>query len=134
MMNKEYQDHAVRGHAVKGGTFSSLHQVVDWIGGYDFFLALRRGRFVRYLPQGVFLVVLCVLYIGNRHRVEALISHIDKSKSEVEDARATYMNAKARYMYSLQRMEVVQAVSSIGLVEDSRPAEVVYIGKGIDEH
>ena len=90
---------------------------------------VRRGRLMHYLPYVLYLVLLGVLYIGNRHRIDRVIRGIDSTKLQVEDLRADYMSAKANYMYALKRSEVVKRAEKLGLKESPKPPEVIYLNK-----
>ena len=88
---------------------------------------IKEGRLMQYLPHALYVVMLGVVYIGNRHHVDRVIREIDAVKLEVEDLRADYMNAKSSYMYSLKRTEIRKKVHVLGLREEARPPEVIYI-------
>ena len=88
---------------------------------------LRVGRLTKYLPHGLYLVFLGVVYIGNRHHIDRTIRHIEKTKLEVESLRADYLQAHAAYMRQLNRKEIVARAKALGLVESSKPPEVIYI-------
>ena len=90
---------------------------------------LRQGRLMQYLPYALYLVILGVVYIGNRHHIDRVIRGIEHTKLQVEELRAEYMNVKADYMYALKRTEVVKRVEKIGLKESPRPPEVIYVDK-----
>ena len=90
-------------------------------------LHLREGKLMQYLPHALYLVMLGVIYIGNRHHIDRVIREIDAIKLEVEDLRAEYMNAKSAYMYALKRTEMVKKVRVLGLEEHASPPEVIYV-------
>ena len=90
---------------------------------------LREGRLMQYLPYALYVVMLGVVYIGNRHHIDRVIRDIETTKLQVEELRAEYMNAKADYMYALKRTEIVKRVEKIGLRESPKPPEVIYISK-----
>ncbi len=72
---------------------------------------------VRFLPQILFLSLLCVIYIGNRHYAEKKIRSIDKLEEQVEDLRADYTTLKAEFMYESKQSEVAKRASELGLRE-----------------
>ena len=45
---------------------------------------------VKFLPQIIFTVFLCVLYIWNSHFLEKQVRDIDRLETKVEDLRADY--------------------------------------------
>lgn len=72
---------------------------------------------VRFLPQIIFLALLCLLYIGNRHYAEKKIRAINKLETEVEDLRADYTTLKADFMYESKQSEVAKRAAELGLKE-----------------
>jgi hypothetical protein len=76
---------------------------------------------VRYLPYGLFLMVILLTYIGNNHYAERMHRKIQKLESEVEDLRADYTTLKADYMFSSKQSEVARKVQPLGLIESQQP-------------
>ena len=95
--------------------FSSLEQ---WIK-IDEFSVQRIST--EYLPHGLFLVFLGILYIGNGHYGENTIRRMDKVQREVEDLHADYHTLKADYMFDSKQSEVATKVKQMGLEESSEP-------------
>lgn len=99
--------------------------------GLSFFSALERWLKIdefsfqrvshEYLPHGLFLVFLGILYIGNGHYGENTIRRIDKVQKEVEDLHADYHTLKADYMFDSKQSEVSSKVKALGLQESSEP-------------
>ncbi|WP_421870635.1 FtsL-like putative cell division protein [Marinoscillum sp.] len=81
---------------------------------------------VRFLPQILFVAVLCVIYIGSRHYAEKKIRNIDKLETAVEDLRADYITLKFDYMYASKQSEVAKKAAKLGLKEsDVSPYKIV---------
>jgi hypothetical protein len=76
---------------------------------------------VRFLPQIVFISVICVIYIGNRHFAEKTIRNIHLLEQQVEDLRADYTTLKADYMFDSKQSEVARKAAHLGLVESDVP-------------
>lgn len=72
---------------------------------------------LRFLPQIVFVCVLCTIYIGSRHYAEKKIRDISGLESQVEDLRADYTTLKADYMYASKQSEVAKKAAHLGLKE-----------------
>ena len=72
---------------------------------------------VYFLPQILFLSLLCLLYIGNRHYVERKVRIINQLENEVEDLRADYTTLKADFMYESKQSEVAKRAAVLGLKE-----------------
>lgn len=78
---------------------------------------------VRFLPQIVFIALMCIIYIGNRHHAEKKIRNITLLERQVEDLRADYTTLKAEYMFDTKQSEVAKRVSGMGLVLSTTPPE-----------
>lgn len=76
---------------------------------------------VRFLPQIVFIALLCIFYIGNRHHAEKKIRNITFLERQVEDLRADYTTLKAEYMFATKQSEVAKRASEIGLTLSTTP-------------
>lgn len=76
---------------------------------------------VRFIPQIIFVSVLCVFYIGNRHYAEKRTREISNLENQVEDLRADYTTLKADYMFASKQSEVAKKAFKLGLVESKQP-------------
>jgi len=90
----------------------------------------ENGFPVKFLPQLLFTMGLCIFYIGNSHYAEKTIRKIDKVKKEVSDLRADYTTLKADYMYASKQSEVAKKVAKIELYESMQPPSKIEIVKG----
>lgn len=82
---------------------------------------------VRFLPQMLFVGVLCILYIGSRHYAEKKIRTISRLESEVEDLRADFTTLKADYMFASKQSEVARQAAKLGLTESNKPPYKVIV-------
>ncbi|HCX20765.1 MAG: hypothetical protein CMB80_24405 [Flammeovirgaceae bacterium] len=81
---------------------------------------------LRFLPQILFVAVLCVIYIGSRHYAEKKIRTIGTLETAVEDLRADFHTLQADYMYDSKQSEVAKKAARIGLSEsDVSPYKIV---------
>lgn len=76
---------------------------------------------VRFLPRILFISLLCVIYIGNRHNAEKKIRDISRLERQVNDLRADYTTLKADYMFSSKQSEVARRAARLGLKPSSIP-------------
>lgn len=98
-----------RGH----GIFSLLDRILPMDK------AISQVIHVRFLPQILFISMLCVIYIGSRHYAEKKIRTIGELETTVEDLRADYTTLKADYNYASKQSEVAKEAASIGLKESN---------------
>lgn len=82
---------------------------------------LEEGLPARFSPYALFIMVLGIVYIGNRHLSDRMIRKIDKMEAEVEDLRADFTTLKADYMFASKQSEVARKVKVLGLQETRIP-------------
>jgi cell division protein FtsL len=82
---------------------------------------------VQFLPQILFICLLCVLYIANRHNADRKIRAINELEIQVEDLRADYTTLQADYMYASKQSEVARRAAKLGLKENQ--GEPIVIAK-----
>ncbi len=97
----------------RGGSFfgwiNRLFQIDD---------TLEEVIHLRYLPQILFVSLLSILYIANRHSAEKKIRAISQLEVRVDDLRADYTTLKANYMLASKQSEVAKRASRLGLSEN----------------
>ena len=71
---------------------------------------------VRFMPQILFITLLSVIYIGNRHLAEKKIRNITQLEAEVNDLQADFISLKAEFMLASKQSEVALQAQRIGLV------------------
>lgn len=76
---------------------------------------------IRFMPQILFITLLSVIYIGNRHLAEKKIRNITELETEVNDLRADYTTLKADYMFASKQSEVAKQAKRIGLESTEVP-------------
>lgn len=84
---------------------------------------------VRFLPQILFVTLLSVFYIGNRHYADKTIREITVLEREVDELRADYMTLKADYMLATKRSEVAGNARKIGLQKSEVPPLKILVPK-----
>ncbi|MEO1051072.1 MAG: FtsL-like putative cell division protein [Bacteroidota bacterium] len=88
------------------------------------------GLPIKYFPHILFIVGICIFYIGNSHYADKTIRKINKLQQEVEDARADYTTLKAKHMFASKQSEIAKSVKSLGLKESLNPPEKIVIKEG----
>lgn len=92
-------------------------------------LFFEEGLPVKFLPHTLFVVMICIFYIGNSHYAEKTIRQIDKVKREVQDLRADYTTLKADYMFASKQSEVAKRVAELGIYESMTPPQKIEFEK-----
>ncbi|MCP4458259.1 MAG: hypothetical protein GY816_09590 [Cytophagales bacterium] len=82
---------------------------------------------VRFLPQIIFIAILCVLYIANRHSAEKKVRAISQLEVQVEDLRADFTTLKASYMFASKQSEVAKRAKDLGLTENKKSPILISI-------
>ncbi|MDB5114674.1 MAG: hypothetical protein JWQ79_166 [Mucilaginibacter sp.] len=81
----------------------------------------------RALPFILFLALLGMIYIGNRHLAEKNIRDIDKVTKEVQELSWDYKVTKADLAYKSTLTEVAKRVDTLGIKESIQPAQKIVI-------
>jgi hypothetical protein len=81
----------------------------------------------RALPFVLFLSLLGMIYIGNRHLAEKNIRDIDKLTKEVHELTWEYKVTKADLAYKSTLSEVAKRVDTLGIKESLQPAQKITI-------
>ena len=79
------------------------------------------------LPFIIFIALLCMVYIGNRHLAEKNVREIDKLNREVKELSWDYKTLKADLMLKSTQTEVAKQVDTIGLKELVEPPQKILI-------
>ncbi len=73
------------------------------------------------MPFVIFLAMLGMIYIANRHFTEKSIRQIDKLNKEVKELSWDYKTLKAELMQKSTQTEVAKQVDTLGLKEPIEP-------------
>ncbi|HEY0055788.1 MAG TPA: FtsL-like putative cell division protein [Pedobacter sp.] len=73
------------------------------------------------MPFVIFLAMLGMIYIANRHFTEKSIREIDKLNKEVKELSWDYKTLKAELMQKSTQTEVAKQVDTLGLKEPVEP-------------
>ncbi|MFM6954780.1 MAG: FtsL-like putative cell division protein [Sphingobacteriaceae bacterium] len=84
------------------------------------------------MPFIVFLSLLGMAYIGNRHYAENNIRHIGELGKEVKLLSAEYKVLKAELMLKSTKSEIAKLVDTLGIVEPVEPPKKIVV-KATDE-
>jgi hypothetical protein len=79
------------------------------------------------LPFVVFLAMLAMAYIGNRHYAENNIRHIGELSKEVKLLSAEYKVLKAELMLKSTKSEIAKLVDTLGIVEPVEPPKKIVV-------
>jgi hypothetical protein len=79
------------------------------------------------LPFILFLALLCMVYIGNKHLAEKNVRSIDKLTREVKELSWDYKTFKADLMLKSTQSEVAKQVDTLGLKELLEPPQKIIL-------
>lgn len=79
------------------------------------------------MPFVIFLAVLAMVYIANRHFAEKNIRGIDKLNKEVKELSWDYKTLKADLMLKSTQTEVAKQVDTLGLKEPIEPPKKIVV-------
>ena len=80
---------------------------------------------VKALPFVLFIGLLGMIYIGNRHLAEKNIRDIDKLNKEVKELSYAYKVTKADLAYKSTLTEVAKRVDTLGIKESLQPPQKI---------
>jgi hypothetical protein len=86
------------------------------------------------LPFVLFLVLLGMIYIANRHLAERNIRDIDKIGKEVKELSWDYKTTKAELAYKSTLTEVAKRADTLGIKESLQPPQKITAEEVKDEH
>lgn len=84
------------------------------------------------LPFVIYLALLGMIYIANRHFAEKNIRSIDKLSREVKELSWDYKTLKADLMLKSTQTEVAKQVDTLGLKEPVEPPKKIVVS--VDEY
>ena len=86
------------------------------------------------LPFILFVALLGMIYIGNRHLAEKNIRDIDKISKEVKELSWDYKTAKADLAFKSTLTEVAKRADTLGVKEAMQPPQKITAEEVRDEH
>jgi hypothetical protein len=87
---------------------------------------------VKALPFVLYLALLGMIYIGNRHLAEKNIRDIDKIGKEVKELSWDYKVTKADLAYKSTLTEVAKRVDTLGIKESMQPPQKILVKEDSD--
>ena len=88
----------------------------------------------RALPFVLFMALLGMIYIGNRHLAEKNIRDIDKISKEVKELSWDYKTTKAELAYKSTLTEVAKRADTLGIKISVQPPQKITAGEVQDGH
>jgi len=115
--NKEFIDINAK---TKKTRKSALREIIDGS-------LLTRESVINQLPFILFIVVLAIIYIGNRFHAEKVIRDTSNIQKEVQDLRSEAITTSSELMYISKQSEVIKLIKEkkIDLVESTQPPIVL---------
>jgi len=85
--------------------------IKDFIGGGF----LTSENVIKQIPYVLFLLVIAIIYIGNRYQAEKIVRETIALKNEVKELRAESITTTSELMYISKQSEVAKLVKEKGL-------------------
>ncbi|WP_257668648.1 FtsL-like putative cell division protein [Parapedobacter tibetensis] len=85
--------------------------------------------FVGYIPLIIFVGLLAIIYIANRHYAERTVREIDRLSREVKEMNWDYKSLSADLMKLTTQSEIAKRVDSMGLKERTEPPKKIVLVK-----
>jgi len=82
---------------------------------------ISRERALEILPFLLFLALLALVYISDRHYAENVARDIHEGATELKELRWEYITAKAELMHLSQQSQVAERAAELGLQESVTP-------------
>jgi hypothetical protein len=89
---------------------------------------------VRALPFVLFIALLGMIYIGNRHLAEKNIRDIDKLDKEVKELSWEYKITKADLAFKSTLTEVAKRTDTLGVKQSVQPPQRIVVKEAKDEY
>ncbi|RFZ82210.1 hypothetical protein DYU05_16460 [Mucilaginibacter terrenus] len=87
----------------------------------------------RALPFVLFLVLLGMLYIGNRHMADNTVRDIDKIGKEVKELSWEYKSTKAELAFKSTLTEVAKRADTLGIRASEQPPQKIVVKEGAQQ-
>lgn len=87
---------------------------------------------IHHLNRILWVSFLLILYIGLNHNAERLVRKIQRTKADVDEARAEATTLQAQFMKSGKQSEIARQVAETGLSDSQTPPQKLVVPK--DEH
>src|SRR3546814_12968531 len=91
---------------------------------------ISRERALEILPFLLFLALLALIYISDRHYAEDVARDINKGATELKELRWEYITAKAELMHLSQQSQVAERAAELGLQESVKIGRAEGRGRG----
>ncbi len=91
--------------------------------------ALSKESAVRILPFLLYLTVLGMLYIANKHYTEKNIRQIEKINKELKELKWEHMTTKHELMFKSKQTELAKSTAEFGLKEAVVPPIKIVVNK-----
>ncbi len=91
--------------------------------------ALSKESAVRILPFLLYLTVLGMLYIANKHYAEKNIRQIEKINKELKELKWEHMTTKHELMFKSKQTELAKSTAAFGLKEAVVPPIKILVKK-----
>ncbi|MFH2096292.1 MAG: FtsL-like putative cell division protein [Bacteroidota bacterium] len=88
---------------------------------------LTNDKTVKQLPFFLFLMLIALLYIGNRYNAEKIVRETNKIQDELKELRSEQIAITSELMQISKQSEVIKLIeaSGLGLIESTEPPVII---------
>jgi cell division protein FtsL len=72
----------------------------------------------RAMPYFIYMALLGLIYIANRHYTDRIVREVISLRMEVEEMRVDYITLKSQFISKSQRQEIAKKAKKLGLDEN----------------
>lgn len=83
----------------------------------------------RFLPFGLYLSLLALIYIGHNYLAEKTIRDIEKVKHELKELRSEHISLKSELMFSSKQSEIAKRLNQFGIKESTIPPYKIVVNQ-----
>lgn len=92
---------------------------------------VSRERAIEFLPFFLFLALLALIYISDRHYAEDMARDINEGTAQLKELRWEYITAKAELMHLSQQSEVAERAAELALQESVTPPVKIRVSQAL---
>ncbi len=73
------------------------------------------------LQKAIWVFVLVLIYIFIQHRFDGLIRKLETTETQLQEARASYISYKSKYLFASKQSELEKQLEPLGFEKNGKP-------------